>query len=286
MRRRLLDYLACASFSAFLAGEPAWAQSPDAEEAGYTPTVGQVGKDVVWVPTPQDLVDVMLDMAELKPGDKLVDLGAGDGRTVISAAKRGITARGIEYNPDLVTLAQRAAKQEGVTDRASFEQADIFESDFSEVTVVTLFLLPRLNMRLRPTLLEMPPGTRIISNSFTMEDWTPDETRKVNENCTGRCIAYKWVVPAKVAGTWDLDGKELVLAQTFQHLEGELRDGERATPLSEARMDGKKVAFNMNGQRYEGEVDGDEMRGKVDGKQAWRAKRVSPTDSTADAGPK
>ncbi|WP_397475022.1 SAM-dependent methyltransferase [Pusillimonas sp.] len=274
MKRHLLKILACASLGAFVAAGPAWAQDTAAEEKTYQPTVGQVGKDVVWVPTSQDLVDIMLDMAELQPDDKLVDLGAGDGRTVISAAKRGITARGIEYNPDLVAMAQSAARQENVADRVSFEQADIFESDFSDATVVTLFLLPKLNMRLRPTLLDMPPGTRVVSNSFLMEDWEPDDTRMASEDCSGHCIAYKWVVPAKVAGDWQLNDKRLVLDQKFQKLEGQVQEGDQATPLEEARVHGKNVAFNVNGQRYEGEIDGDKMRGTIDGNQSWEATKL------------
>lgn len=274
MRRHLRKVLACASLGAFMAAAPAWAQDTAAKDTAYKPTVGQVGKDVVWVPTSQDLIDIMLDMAELRPDDKLVDLGSGDGRTVISAAKRGITARGIEYNPDLVAMAQSAARQENVTDRVSFEQADIFESDFSDATVVTLFLLPKLNMRLRPILLDMPPGTRVVSNSFLMEDWDPDETRMVSEDCSGHCIAYKWVVPAKVAGDWQLNGKRLVLAQKFQKLEGQVHEGDRAGTLEEARINGKKVAFKINDQHYEGQIDGNKMRGTINGTQSWEATKL------------
>lgn len=274
MRRHLRKVLACASLGAFMAAAPAWAQDTAAKDTAYKPTVGQVGKDVVWVPTSQDLIDIMLDMAELRPDDKLVDLGSGDGRTVISAAKRGITARGIEYNPDLVAMAQSAARQENVTDRVSFEQADIFESDFSDATVVTLFLLPKLNMRLRPILLDMPPGTRVVSNSFLMEDWDPDETRMVSEDCSGHCIAYKWVVPANVAGNWQLNGKRLVLAQKFQKLEGQVHEGEQAAALEEARINGKKVAFKINDQHYEGQIDGNKMRGTINGTQSWEATKL------------
>lgn len=274
MRKRLLEILACLSLGAFVAAGPVWAEEQN-NSTEYKPKVGQQGKDVVWVPTSQDLVDIMLDMAQLQPEDKLVDLGSGDGRTVISAAKRGIKARGIEYNPDLVALANSAARQEKVTDLATFEQADIFESDFSEATVVTMFLLPKLNMRLRPTLLDMQPGTRIVSNSFLMEDWEPDETQQAGEGCDGHCIAYKWVVPAKVEGTWQLDDKKLVLGQKFQVLEGELVEGDRAAPVTDAKVDGKKLAFNIDGRRYEGEIRGDAMQGTIDGGQVWRATRVA-----------
>lgn len=242
----------------------------------YVPRVGQSGKDVIWVPTPQALVDRMLDMAQLTPDDRLVDLGSGDGRTVITAAKRGATARGIEFNGDMVALARRQAEAEGVSGRATFEQADIFQSDFSDATVVTLFLLPSLNVKLRPILLDMPPGTRIVANSFDMGEWQPDETAQVSEDCTSYCRALKWIVPAKVAGTWLLDGKTLVLKQNFQMLEGVLRDGAQRQPISEARLEGTQVHFSVGNDRYVGQVDGNTMHGTVNGSRTWQAVR-SPT---------
>jgi hypothetical protein len=202
LRGILVSTLACAMT---IAGSGALAQSgASTASPAYTPKVGQLGKDVVWVPTSQAMVDRMLDMAELTARDRLVDLGSGDGVLVITAAKRGATARGIEFNPDLVALSKRRARAEGVADRARFERADIFQSDFSEATVVTLFLLPALNLRLRPTLLEMPPGTRIVSNSFDMGDWEPDATAEVTEGCTNYCHAMLWIVPARVAGMWTI----------------------------------------------------------------------------------
>src|SRR5688500_5396689 len=141
----------------------------------YEPQVGQAGKDVVWVPTPQPLVEKMLDLAKVTPQDFVIDLGSGDGRTVITAAKRGARSLGIEYNPDMVELSKYNATQAGVGDKATFVKADLFESDFSKAQVVTMFLLPSINMKLRPKILAMKPGTRIVSNSFDMEDWQPDE---------------------------------------------------------------------------------------------------------------
>src|SRR6476661_1032321 len=171
-------------------------------QAPFEPKVGQAGKDVVWVPTPQALVDKMLDMAKVTPQDYLIDLGSGDGRTVITAAKRGVRALGIEYNPDMVELAKRNAAQANVSDKATFVKADIFESDYSKATVITLFLLPTLNLKLRPKLLDMPPGTRVVSNSFRMEAWEPDDTATVSDDCVSWCTALLWIVPAKVEGTW------------------------------------------------------------------------------------
>src|SRR3954471_16260348 len=144
------------------------------QQKPFEPSVGQPGKDVVWVPTPQALVNKMLEMAKVTPADFLMDLGSGDGRTVITAAKRGVKAMGIEYNPDMVALSIKNAAEAGGSDKATFVKADIFESDFSKATVITLFLLPVLNLRLRPKLLEMAPGTLVVSNSFRMEAWEPD----------------------------------------------------------------------------------------------------------------
>src|SRR5688572_20748449 len=158
-----------------LCASAASAQGTQATEKPFEPFSGQPGKDVVWVPTPQALVERMLDMAKVTPQDYVIDLGSGDGRTVIAAAKRGARAQGIEYNPDMVALSRRNAAAEKVSERALFTQADLFETDFSKAQVVTMFLLPQINMRLRPKILEMRPGTRIVSNSFTMDDWQADE---------------------------------------------------------------------------------------------------------------
>src|SRR5881296_4141847 len=159
-----------------------FAQVQAAQEE-YQPQVGQEGKDVVWVPTPQALVDKMLDMAKVTPQDYVIDLGSGDGRTVITAAKRGAKALGIEYNPDMVELSKRNAAKEGVSDRATFQKADLFESDFSQATVITMFLLPDINIKLRPKILDLKPGIRIVSNSFTMGDWKADDTVSVKDSC-------------------------------------------------------------------------------------------------------
>ncbi|PWC23077.1 SAM-dependent methyltransferase [Brenneria roseae subsp. roseae] len=253
----------------------AWAAAPSpVADNEYKPQVGQAGKDVVWVPTDQALIDMMFRMAELTPDDYLVDLGSGDGRTVISAAKLGTRAHGIEYNPDLVELSKRAAANEGVAERATFEQADIFESDFSDATVVTLFLLPELNLKLRPTLLAMKPGTRVVSNSFMMEDWLPDETAAVHEGCASFCQAHKWIVPANVEGTWRLDNGDLAFTQSFQMLSGTLRRGENSTPISDARLNGAGITFNVGDRQYTGQVDGDTMKGTADDGTQWSATRT------------
>src|SRR5512145_2263653 len=208
----------------------------------YEPTVGPEGKDVVWVPTPQAVVDKMLDMAKLTPNDFVMDLGSGDGRTVITAAKRGSRALGIEYNPDMVELSKRNAAKEGVSDKATFVKADLFESDFSQADVITMFLLPSINISLRPKILGLRPGTRVVSNSFDMGDWKPDETTKVTRGCTGYCTVYLWIVPAKVEGSWLLSQGELALKQTFQMISGTLKSGNLATPIT-GRLNGDQINF-------------------------------------------
>jgi len=243
----------------------------------FKPEVGQGGKDVVWVPTPQALVDKMLDMAKLTPQDFLVDLGSGDGRTVITAAKRGARALGIEFNPDMVELSIASALKEGVSERAKFMKADIFESDFTQATVVTMFLLPGINMKLRPKLLDMKPGTRIVTNSFTMEDWQADESATVEDGCTTWCTAYLWIVPAKVAGTWKLASGELVLNQEFQSLGGTFTSNGKSMTVSDAKMRGDQITFTAGGAAYTGRVKGDRMDGTVsiNGKAVpWSAARA------------
>jgi SAM-dependent methyltransferase len=227
----------------------------------YEPHVGQHGKDVIWVPTPQALVDKMLDMAKVGLGDYVVDLGSGDGRTVITAAKRGATALGIEYNPDMVELSKRNATKAGLADKASFARADIFASDFSKATVVTLFLLPSLNLKLRPTILSMVPGTRVVSNSFDMADWTPDETAHVTDDCSGYCQAYLWIVPAKVGGNWRLGSGELTLQQSYQFLTGMLTSGTVVAPIKDGRLNGDRISFSVGETRYTGQVKGEAMQG-------------------------
>lgn len=240
----------------FVAGAVAQAQ-PAKEE--YQPQVGQAGKDVVWVPTPQALVDRMLDMGKVTAKDYVIDLGSGDGRTVITAAKRGAKALGIEYNPDMVELSKRNAAKEGVTDKASFIKADLFESDFSQATVITMFLLQDINVRLRPKILNLKPGTRIVSNSFDMGEWKPDETVNAGEGCTNWCTAYLWIVPAKVEGTWKLPQGELALKQTFQMVSGTLKTGGNTQQISNGKLNGDQISFTAGGTQYAGRVNGNMM---------------------------
>ena len=234
------------------------APPPAQETKPFQPTVGQAGKDVIWVPTPQELVDKMLDMAKVTPSDVVVDLGSGDGRTVITAAKRGATARGIEFDPNMVELSTRNAAAAGVSQRAQFSKADLFETDFSNATVVTMFLLPSINMRLRPKLLDMRPGTRIVSNSFTMEDWQPDRSETI-PNCSQWCTAHLWIVPAKAAGTWRLPQGELQLSQQFQQVTGTLNAGSGSQPVVNGKLQGDVLTFLAGGAEYSGRVQGDSL---------------------------
>lgn len=258
------------ALSIFL-GLPAFAQSTN-----YTPEVGQQGKDVVWVPTAQALVDRMLDMAKVTASDYVIDLGSGDGRTVITAAKRGARALGIEYNPEMVELSKRNAEKEGVVDRARFVKADIFESDFSQATVITLFLLPQLNLKLRPQILALKPGTRVVSNSFTMGEWQDDDTFTVDskETCNYWCVAHFWIVPAKVEGTWRTSAGELTLTQQFQMVSGTLRSssGSGITPVT-GKLRGDQITLTAGNTTYAGRVNGNGMEGTA-GSSAWTANKL------------
>ena len=243
-----------------------------ATESKFEPQVGQAGKDVVWVPTPQALVDKMLDMAKVTPQDFLMDLGSGDGRTVITAAKRGARAMGIEYNTDMVELSQRNAKAAGVTN-ATFVKADLFETDFSKATVITMFLLPEINLKLRPKILNMRPGTRVVSNSFTMGEWEADQTEMVGEGCTSWCTALLWIVPAKVDGAWRLPQGELTLKQNFQMVSGTLKSNATSTTISNGRILGNQIGFDAGGTHYAGRINGNTMEGTVTSGASWRVTR-------------
>jgi SAM-dependent methyltransferase len=251
--------------------------------ADYQPEVGQSGKDVVWVPTPQSLVDKMLDLAKVTAADYVIDLGSGDGRTVITAAKRGARALGIEYNPDMVALSQRNAAQEGVSEKATFMKADLFESDFSKATVITMFLLPDINLKLRPKILDLKPGIRIVSNSFTMGEWQHDRSVHATEKegCQSYCTAYLWIVPAKVDGTWKLPEGELTIKQEFQMITGTLRTRDRSTPIK-GRMSGDQISFKAGDAEYRGRVAADGIKGTVkarSGARDWSATRSSKAAS-------
>ena len=257
--------VASLALAAFATTAFAQTQPKDRE---FTPQVGQAGKDVIWVPTPDDLVDRMLRMAQTTPKDFVVDLGSGDGRTVIAAAKKfGARSLGIEYNADMVDLSTRNAAREGVTANAKFIRGDIFETDFAQATVVTMYLLPGLNLKLRPRILDMKPGTRVVSHQFNMDDWQPDETT----NLDGR-RAYLWIVPAKVNGTWRIqsgsDVWDATLEQRYQVIEGSIKLGALNAGLREPRLVGDRISFafvdNAGVRReFTGRVNSPAMEGTV-----------------------
>jgi SAM-dependent methyltransferase len=168
-------------------------------EKPLDPIEGEAGKDVIWVPTPAALVEKMLDMARVTPQDYVIDLGSGDGRNIIAAAKRGARAVGVEYNAKLIEVSQRIAAREGVDDRATFLQGDLFEADISQATVLTLFLLPETLRRLTPKFLALTPGTRIVTNRFGIDGWDADEIGRIRGDSANCCTALLYVVPSAVS---------------------------------------------------------------------------------------
>lgn len=241
-------YILVALCSSALTGPAAWAISEKAQrDCSHLrqPSTGQSGKDVVWIPTTEGLTSKMLELAHTAREDRVFDLGAGDGRIAIAAAKDfGATAVGVEYDPDLVVLARCLVAAEGVADKVKIVRGDVFVFDFSAASVITLYLLPELNLRLRPKLLAMPPGTRIVSHSWLMDDWEPD-----NQVAVDGVYAYMWIVPAKVAGTWTFvrsDGSEqftVELQQSFQSISGRIAIGDASLPLWRSRVRGIQVEF-------------------------------------------
>jgi SAM-dependent methyltransferase len=245
------------------------AQKPSTPE----PQLNQPGKDVQWVPTPPALAEKMLDLARLTPKDRFVDLGSGDGVLVIAAARRGARAMGIEYDRGLVELSKRRAREAGVSDRTRFIRGDIFKTDFSDATVVTTFLLPSMNLELRPTFLAMKPGTRIVANTFAIGDWEPDETATVDP-CERWCKAMLWIVPARVAGAWLTPRGDMTLTQHYQQVSGTLgRD-----PIEHGRLRGDDITFTVGRATYRGRVTNDRMHvsAMVDGRIVEWTARAAP----------
>jgi precorrin-6B methylase 2 len=276
---RFLRQMLLAWLLVVMASVCVFAQAPPANKE-FEPVVGQTGKDVIWVPTPQALADKMLNLAKVTPQDYVIDLGSGDGRIVITAAKRGARAHGIEYNPDMVELSKRNAAREGVAEKATFEKADLFESDFSSATVITMFLMSHINLELRPTILNLKPGTRIVSNTFGMGDWTADQSVEVTreEGCDGFCTAYFWIVPAKVEGRWKLPQGELVLKQTYQMISGDLNAGTGRISISDGRLSGDQISFKIGEAQYTGRVTGNAIEGAVttsNTNSKWSASRLA-----------
>tara|TARA_B100001123_G_scaffold411037_2_gene506834 strand:- start:7252 stop:8088 length:837 start_codon:yes stop_codon:yes gene_type:complete len=239
--------------------------------------VGRPGKDVMWVPSPQSLVEAMLDLAKVNANDVVIDLGSGDGRTVIAAAQRGAKAVGIEYDSDLVELSRAYANAAGVAAETEFIVADLFEIDLSHATVVTMFLLPDLNVKLRPKLLRLRAGTRVVSNTWDLEEWKADDT-VVLDPCPGFCMAHLWIVPAQVEGEWDVNGDALTLKQQFQTITGVLEANGESVPISEGLLRGDQIGFRVGEAHYTGRINGSRIRGMVElggDVNEWVATQVS-----------
>lgn len=239
----------------------ACAQLPPASEDPYKPSVGQVGKDVIWVPSPPAVVERMLDLAQVTREDFVMDLGSGDGRNIVAAGRRGARGLGVEFNPDLVALSNRTAAREGVADRVSFVQGDMYVADISRATVLALFLLPDNLRRLVPNFLELRPGARIVVNYFGIDGWTPDVDEEMKSGCEPWCIVKLYIVPARVAGTWRLPQGELVLEQSYQMLRGTLSINGVKTEITKARMDGDRISFSAGEVQYSGRVLGNRLEG-------------------------
>jgi SAM-dependent methyltransferase len=238
----------------------------------FIPRVGQPGKDVIWVPTPNALVRKMLEVADVGPNDYVIDLGSGDGRTVIAAARLGARSLGIEYNPEMVEISRKNAEEEGVSGRAVFIQADLFEYDLSEASVVTMFLLPEINLKLRPRLLELKPGTRIVSNTFNMGEWEPDFEVTADTTWSSWYTALLWIVPAKIEGSYNFGEGELHIDQKFQLFFGRYTKGSDISLIKEGRINGYDFTFVLNGEKYSGKMTANgDLSGTVTSKNQKRA---------------
>ena len=242
----------------------------------FEPVSGQAGKDVVWVPTSMALVDLMMKVARVTKDDFVMDLGSGDGRNIIAAAKLGASGLGVEFSPDMVALSRRLAAEAGVADQAEFVEADMYQTDISKATVLALFLLPVNMNRLAPRFLNLTPGSRIVANTFGIEGWEPDLRATVdpNSDCESWCEALLWIVPAKVQGTWEWPGGALVLQQANQVVTGTIRRGDVNAVLAQTKLRGDEISFIAGGLAYTGKVKGNVMEGTAtspSGTSVWRA---------------
>lgn len=267
----------CSTLCVLIAAANLVGQTPQGEPRPG-PQIGQPGKDIVWLPTPHPLVERMLDLARVTPADHVIDLGSGDGRIVIAAAKRGASALGTEYNPALVELSVARAVEAGVADKTRFVEADLFESDLAEASVVTMFLGSVLNLRLRERLLALKPGTRIVSSTFTMAEWEADETLEVSHLCSSWCRAFLWIVPARVQGTWELPAGQLRLEQAFQMVTGTYMLDGRSVSITRGRLLGDQITFHAGAVRFTGRVTGTLIEGTYEfeaERGGWTATRVA-----------
>jgi hypothetical protein len=273
MAGRAIKALTAAVVALLLCGA-ASAQDPPQP---YKPRNGMVGKDVPWVPTQPAMIATMLQLARVTPSDFVMDLGSGDGRNIIAAARLGASGLGVEFNRDLVVLSRQLAAQAGVSDKARFVEGDMYQADISRATVLALFLLP-MNMRqLAPRFVNLAPGTRIVSNTFGIAGWEPDARARLDGvDCGDFCEALLWIVPAKVQGTWEWPGGALVLQQSYQVISGTIRRGDANAPLAQAKLRGEEISFTAGGLAYTGRVKGNVIEGTATspiGTTVWRATR-------------
>lgn len=266
LTRRARRATACLTALPLLLAPTATALAQPPRATQVEPQVGQQGKDVVWVPTPATLVDKMLDMAHVTSDDVVMDLGSGDGRNIIAAAKRGARAIGVEFSPELVTVSRRLAEEAGVSGKASFVEGDMYAADISKATVMALFLLPENLERLRDRFLTLAPGTRIVINTFAIPGWEPDAQETIPD-CLMWCTAVLYVVPANVQGRWTTARGELRLEQSFQVVRGTLTDGRGSTPVA-GRLRGADLELVAAGETLRGTVAGDRIDGGVTARRA------------------
>ena len=250
---------------AFVACTVAPALAQEKPQEPFAPRAGQPGKDVVWVPSPPEMVNKMLEVAKVTPADYVIDLGSGDGRNIIAAAKLGARGHGVEYNPDMVALSQRLAKDAGVADKAQFIQGDMYEADISKATVLALFLLPVNLNKLHPKFLDLAPGSRIVANTFGIEGWEPDYRTSLPQGseCESWCDVLLWIVPAKVAGTWTMPNGRFVLTQENQIVNGTATIDRETWTITKGRMDGENITFVAGTQTFTGKVKGNKIEGKL-----------------------
>jgi precorrin-6B methylase 2 len=243
-----------------------------AQQKPFEPVVGQSGKDVVWVPTPAALVEKMLDMAHVTPQDVVMDLGSGDGRNIIAAARRGATAIGVEFNPDMVALSNRTATEAGVAGNATFIEGDMYTADISRATVMALFLLPDNLGKLRDKFMDLRPGSRLVLNTFAIPEWAADVTETIQGDCTSWCTSLLYYVPARVNGTWKTPDGELTLTQSFQNVTGTLTSGGQTVNVT-GKLQGELIALSAGGTELTGRVSGDRIEGTN-----WSAARAEPRE--------
>lgn len=254
------------------AAQPAPAAEP------FVPRSGMPGKDVVWVPSPPDMVNKMMEVAKVTPSDFVVDLGSGDGRNVIAAAKLGARSLGVEYNSDMVALSRRLAQEAGVAEKAQFVQGDMYEADISKASVMALFLLPVNMNKLAPKFLTLAPGSRIVANTFGIDGWEPAYrvTLPETSDCSSWCEVLLWIVPARAHGTWTMANGTLSLTQEYQTIQGTITTNGAAHAVSMGRMTGEEITFIAGGLTYQGKVTGNRIDGTVttpNGSSLWTATR-------------